>query len=86
MVKKVIVILILGALLIMGLPTVPALAASQGSRADDLLIYSVSCTPGGAFSADGFASRVSKNTGSVIVTIVASSPITAKASTGWLGA
>lgn len=69
MVKKVIVILILGALLIMGLPTVPALAAGQGSRADDLLIYSVSCTLGGAFSADGFASRVSKNTGSVIVTI-----------------
>lgn len=69
MVKKVVIVLILAALLTTALPTVPAFAANRGSQADDLLIYGVSCTPGGAFSADGFVSKVSKNTGSVIVTI-----------------
>ena len=68
-VKKITLILILSALLLMGLPTVTASAADRGSRANDLLIYKVSCTPGGAFSADGFVSKVGKKTGSVIVTI-----------------
>jgi hypothetical protein len=68
-VRKVMAILILAALLIMVLPTGPAFAGDRGSRTDNLLIYGVSCTPGGAFSTDGFASKVSKNTASVIVTI-----------------
>jgi len=63
------VILILVALLVAGLPTVPAFAADRGSQADDLLIYGVSCTPDGAFSADGFAGKTGKDTGSVVVTI-----------------
>lgn len=69
MIKKVMLILILSALLIMGLPTVTASAAGRGSRANDMLIYQVSCTPGGAFAADGFAGKVNKNKESVIVTI-----------------
>ena len=69
MIRRAVIVLILTALLTMALPTVPAFAAAGGSRADDLLIYGVSCTPGGAFSADGFASKVAKNGGSVIVTI-----------------
>jgi hypothetical protein len=62
-------VMILAALLTMGLPTVPALAVGQGPRAEDLLIYEVSCTPGGAFSANGFVGKVSNNVGSVVVTI-----------------
>jgi hypothetical protein len=53
----------------MGLPTVPALAAGQGQRADNLLIHRVSCTPGGAFSADGFVGKAGSKMGSVTVTI-----------------
>lgn len=69
MVKKVMVILILAAVLTLALPMVPASAADQGSRPEGLLIYEVACTPDGAFSAHGFARRVSNHTGSVIVTI-----------------
>jgi len=69
MVKKVMVILIVAAVLAMVLPAAPAFAAAQGSLTDELLIYEVACTPDGAFSAHGFAHRVSNHTGSVIVTI-----------------
>jgi hypothetical protein len=69
MFKKTMAILILTGLLAMGLSTVPASAAAQGSSADELLIYDVSCTPVGGFSARGFARRVSNHTGSLIVTI-----------------
>jgi hypothetical protein len=69
MVKRIMAILILAGLLAMGLSTVPASAANQGSSADGLLIYEVSCTPDGGFSAHGFARRISNQTGSLIVTI-----------------
>ena len=69
MVRKVVLAMILAALLTTGLPTVPALAVGQGPRAEDLLIYGVSCTQDGAFSADGFVRKVNNNMGSVIVTI-----------------
>jgi hypothetical protein len=68
MFKKTMAILILTGLLAMGLSTVTASAAGQGSSADELLIYDVSCTPDGGFSAHGFARRVSNHTGSLIVT------------------
>jgi hypothetical protein len=68
-IKRTVTVLILTALLTMALPTVPAFAAAGGSQADDLLIYGVSCSPGGAFSAHGFAGKVARNGGSVIVTI-----------------
>ena len=69
MVKKAMAILILTGLLAVGLSTVPVSAAGQGSLADELLIYEVSCTPDGGFSAHGFARRVSNHTGNIIVTI-----------------
>jgi len=69
MVKKVMAILVLSAVLATILPISSASAAARGSRPDDLLIYEVSCTPDGAFSAHGFARRVGNHTGSVIVTI-----------------
>ena len=69
MVKKAMAILILTGLLAMGLSTVPASAAGQGPSADELLIYDVSCTPEGGFSANGFARRVSNHTGNIVVTI-----------------
>ena len=69
MIKQAMAVLILAGLLLGGVATGPALAADRGSPVDDLLIYEVSCTPDGAFSAHGFARRVSNNTGSVIVTI-----------------
>ena len=69
MVRKIVLATILAALLIMALPTVPALAVGQGPRAEHLLIYEVSCTQGGGFSANGFVGKVSSNVGSVIVTI-----------------
>jgi hypothetical protein len=61
--------MVLAALLTMVLATVPALAVGHGSRADDLLIYEVSCTPDGAFSADGFVGKVNHKTGGVTVTL-----------------
>jgi len=69
MVKKAMAILVLAAVLATVLPTTPASAADRGLRPGDLLIYEVSCTPDGAFSAHGFAHRVGNHTGSVIVTI-----------------
>jgi hypothetical protein len=68
-IRRAVIVLILTALLTMALPTVPALAAAEGSQADDLLIHGVSCSPDGAFSADGFAGKLAKNGGSVAVTI-----------------
>ena len=68
-VRKTMLAIILAALLTMGLPTVPALAVGQGPRTEDLLIYEVSCSQGGAFSANGFVGKVSNKVGSVIVTI-----------------
>lgn len=69
MVRKIVLAMILAALLTMGLPTVPALAVGQGPGAQDLLIYGVSCTEDGAFSAYGFVGKVSNKIGSVTVTI-----------------
>ena len=69
MIKQAMAVLILAGLLLGGVATGPALAADRGSPVDDLLIYEVSCTPDGAFSAHGFARRVSNSTGSVTVTI-----------------
>lgn len=68
-IRRAVIVLVVTALLTMALPTVPAFAAARGSQADDLLMYGVSCTHEGAFSADGFASKVAKNGGSVVVTI-----------------
>ena len=69
MVKKVMAILTLVVVLTPGLLAVPASAADQLPRLDELMIYEVWCTPDGAFWAHGFAQRVSNHTGSVIVTI-----------------
>jgi hypothetical protein len=69
MVTKVVTTLILTVVLVMGLPTVPAFAAGQESQLDDLLIYGVACTSDGAFSADGFASKVGEDTEGVVVAI-----------------
>jgi hypothetical protein len=57
MARKVAAVLILAVVLVMGMQTVPAFAAGRESQLDDLLIYGVACTPDGAFSADGFASK-----------------------------
>jgi hypothetical protein len=69
MIRRAVISLILTALLTMAAPTVPAFAAAGGSQADDLLIHGVSCSPGGAFSANGFAGKLARNEGSVVVTI-----------------
>jgi hypothetical protein len=68
-IRRVLTVFIVTVVLTMALPTVPAFAAAGGSQADDLLVNGVSCSPGGAFSAEGFSGKLAKNGGSVVVTI-----------------